>query len=100
MNYDLHIIDKNGDWEISVYKLYVDQYGHYLPDTTQTVMTIALTNEEATRLTLGLGQDEGGDRWNDADDFFVDMEDFFDTYQDIPERVSNLLRSLPENQLV
>ena len=106
-DYDLNIIDqlayetdgyRNGEWEILVYKLYLDKYNTHLPDTSNLVMTIRLTNEEVERLTLGLGEDEGGDH-HEADDFFIGLEEFLETYTDIPERVANLLSALPEYEM-
>ena len=47
--------------------------------------TIYLTPEEVE--ALGLGDDE---------DFWIDIEDFFDGYKDIPNRVADALLSLPE----
>lgn len=47
--------------------------------------TIYLTPEEVEALGLG-----------DNEDFWLDIEDFFSTYTDIPLRVSELLINLPE----
>jgi hypothetical protein len=99
-NYDLNIWDRRGyeteyeedGWSIEVYKYpYVGaSYG-----SGDYVETIWLTPAESKRLTLGWGPDLGGDYCGDPD-FWIDKATFFDTYTDIPERVSNLLRALPE----
>ena len=56
---------------------------------------ISLTPEEAKRLTLGVAMADGGDYTPDAD-FWMDLQTFHLTYQDIPERVAGLLEFLME----
>lgn len=98
-NYDLNIWDKlsyetngaeTGGWQINIYSIRSenDEYGcgEHLKDKT-----IVLTPTESKRLTLGWGEEE--------DDFWLDKDGFFDTYSDIPERVANLLRALPEYEM-
>ena len=102
-NYDLNIWDKlayetsgqeTGGWVINVYQY--DYIGApYGSGRIQEDKTIILTPTEAKRLTLGWGTELGGDYTEDRD-FWIDKETFFHTYTDIPERVANLLNSLPE----
>lgn len=101
-NYDLNIWDKDGyeteyekeGWVINVYKY--DYLGApYGSGEMLEDRTITLTPVEARRLTLGWGEDLGGDYCPDAD-FWIDKDSFFDTYTDIPERVANLLWALPD----
>jgi hypothetical protein len=99
-NYDLNIWDRAGyetnyeeeGWSIEVYTY---PYLGALYGSGKHVDTIHLTPSESKRLTLGWGTDLGGDYTPDSD-FWIDKETFFDTYTDIPERVANLLRALPE----
>ncbi len=56
--------------------------------------TITLTPTESKRLTLGWGEDFGGDYAPD-NDFWLDKDTFLELYTDIPERVANLLWALP-----
>jgi len=101
-NYDLNIWDRRGyeteyeeeGWAIDVYQY--DYLGApYGSGTHMSDYTITLTPTEAKRLTLGWGSDLGGDYTPDSD-FWLDKDSFFDTYTDIPERVANLLWSLPD----
>jgi len=101
-NYDLNIWDRDGyeteyekeGWVINVYKY--DYLGApYGSGEMLEDRTITLTPNEAKRLTLGWGEDLGGDYCPDAD-FWLDKDTFFETYTDIPERVANLLWALPE----
>lgn len=102
-NYDLNIWDKlsyetsgeeTGGWVINVYEYpYIGSSygsGRMLEDKT-----ITLTPTEAKRLTLGWGEDLGGD-YTEDEDFWLDKDTFLDIYQDVPERVANLLWALPE----
>lgn len=101
-NYDLNIWDRDGyetnyekeGWVINVYKY--DYLGApYGSGEILEDRTITLTPTEAKRLTLGWGEDLGGDYCADAD-FWLDKDTFLETYTDIPERVANLLWALPE----
>lgn len=56
---------------------------------------IVLTPEEAKRLTLGVAMADGGDYCPDAD-FWMDMQTFYLTYRDIPQRVDESLRFVLE----
>lgn len=102
-NYDLNIWDKlsyetsgeeTGGWVINVYEYpYAGAFygsGRMLEDKT-----ITLTPTEAKRLTLGWGEDLGGDYCAD-EDFWLDKSSFLEMYTDVPERVANLLWALPE----
>jgi hypothetical protein len=105
INYDLNIWDRlsyqtsgteEGGWEINVYEY--DYLGApYGSGRMLEDRTITLTPIEAKRLTLGWGPDLGGDYTSDPD-FWIDKETFFDTYTDIPERLSNLLLAMPEDR--
>ena len=105
-NYDLNIWDRlsyetngaeTGGWEINIYTIRFENdcygSGEQLEDRT-----ITLTETEAKRLTLGWGEDLGGD-YTEDDDFWLDKDGFFQTYSDIPERVANLLWALPEYEM-
>lgn len=99
-NYDLNIWDRRGyeteyqeeGWAIEVYAYpYIGSpYG-----SGEYKETIYLTPSESKRLTLGWGEELGGDYTEDSD-FWIDKDTFFETYSDIPERVANLLWALPE----
>jgi hypothetical protein len=99
-NYDLNVWDRRGyeteykeeGWAIEVYTYHTvgDPYG-----SGDHIDTIWLTPSESKRLTLGWGEDLGGDYCAD-NDFWIDKETFYDTYTDIPERIHNLLWALPE----
>jgi len=101
-NYDLNIWDKVGyeteyeeeGWAIEVYQYdYMGSpygSGKHIPEHT-----ITLTPTESKRLTLGWGEDLGGDYTPDSD-FWLDKDTFLETYTDIPERVFNLLWALPD----
>ena len=101
-NIDLNIWDKVGyyteyereGWVLTPYA--IESKG----DTFGTGMELAsseisLTPEEAKRLTLGVAMADGGDYTPDSD-FWMDMQTFYLTYQDIPDRVDALLKSLLE----
>lgn len=100
-NYDLNIWDREGyetnyeeeGWVIDVYQ-YPAVGSPYGSGTWLEDRTIVLTPTEAKRLTLGWGEDLGGDYTPDAD-FWLDKDTFMETYKDIPERVANLLWALP-----
>lgn len=100
-NYDLNIWDRDGyetnyeeeGWVINVYQ-YPAVGSPYGSGTMLGNKTITLTPTEAKRLTLGWGEDLGGDYCADSD-FWLDKDTFFETYTDIPERVANLLWALP-----
>jgi hypothetical protein len=99
-NYDLNIWDRRGyeteykeeGWAIECYTY---PYLGAFYGSGEYHSTIYLTPAEAKRLTLGWGEDLGGDYCPDSD-FWIDKQTFFDTYTDIPERVANLLWALPE----
>ena len=98
-NYDLNIWDRRGyeteyveeGWAIEVYKY---PYAGAPYGSGDYVETIHITPAEAKRLTLGWGEDLGGDYCADHD-FWLDKDTFLETYTDIPERIRNLLWALP-----
>ncbi len=49
-------------------------------------LNLTLTAEEAEALTLGWGQDLGGDM-EESEDFWIDANSFKDTYKNIPDTV-------------
>ncbi len=101
-NIDLNIWDKVGyetrykqeGWVLTPYTIEAkgDSFGTGIELTSSE---ISLTPEEAKRLTLGVAMADGGDYTPDAD-FWMDMQTFYLTYQDIPDRVDALLKSLLE----
>jgi hypothetical protein len=98
-NYDLNIWDRRGyeteyeeeGWSIEVYSYPAVGSPYGSGDYKET---ITLTPAESKRMTLGWGEDLGGDYAPD-NDFWLDKDTFFHTYRDIPERVANLLWALP-----
>jgi hypothetical protein len=100
-NYDLNIWDRRGyeteyreeGWCISVYEI-PNQGSAYGSGTYREDLGFDLTPEEVKQLTLGWGTELGGDYTPDSD-FWIDVQGFFDTYKDIPERVAEKLRNLP-----
>ena len=105
-DYDLNIINEEGsgdekNWVIEIYefRLEVDRKN---PEYSQEFSykrkeeggRIILTQEEATALSLG--SSEG---YSDQDYFWVDTDNFFDFYTDIPERVLDILSNLPEYEM-
>jgi len=98
-NYDLNIWDRRGyeteyeeeGWSIEVYSYPAVGSPYGSGDYKET---ITLTPTESKRMTLGWGEDLGGDYAPD-NDFWLDKDTFFHTYRDIPERVANLLWALP-----
>lgn len=101
-NIDLNIWDKVGyyteyeqeGWVLTPYTIEAkgDTFGTGMELRSSE---ISLTPEEAKRLTLGVAMADGGDYTPDAD-FWMDMQTFYLTYRDIPERVDGLLKFLLE----
>lgn len=99
-NYDLNIWDRKGyeteyaeeGWYISVYEI-PSEGAPYGSGTLREDLGFWLTEEEAKRLTLGWGEDLGGDYAPDSD-FWLDVDGFFQTYKDIPETVVTRLKAL------
>lgn len=100
-NYDLNIWDRRGyeteyreeGWHIGVYE--IPHVGSpYGSGEFREDLSFDLTPEEAKQLTLGWGTELGGDYTPDSD-FWIDVQGFFNTYKDIPERVAEKLRNLP-----
>jgi hypothetical protein len=106
-NYDMNIWDETawessgeqtGGWKINFYT--IPQVGiHYGAGTMLQEYDFYLTEEEAKQLTLGWGTDLGGDYIED-DDFFIDMETFFHTYENIPQRLLDHFDTLPEYEQI
>lgn len=101
-NIDLNIWDKVGHqtgykhegWVLTPYTIEKegDSFG---TGQELTSCEIRLSPEEAKRLTLGVAMADGGDYAPDSD-FWMDMQTFYLTYRDIPERVDSLLRFVLE----
>lgn len=101
-NIDLNIWDKVGyyteyeqeGWVLTPYTIEAkgDSFGTGMELASSE---ISLTPAEAKRLTLGVAMADGGDYTPDAD-FWMDMQTFYLTYRDIPERVDGLLKFLLE----
>ena len=101
-NIDLNIWDKVGyeteykqeGWVLTPYTIVMEGVGlgtgRELPDHE-----ITLTPYEAKRLTLGVAMADGGDYTPDPD-FWMDMQTFYLTYRDIPQRVDESLRFVLE----
>jgi hypothetical protein len=97
-NYDLNIWDKVGHetsyeqegWSISIYTIpnHGVAYG-----SGDHLYDIDLSAAEAGQLTLGVGMGDGGDYSPDSD-FWMDIQTFFVTYSNIPERVKDELWKL------
>jgi hypothetical protein len=92
-NIDLNIWDKVGynteykeeGWVITPYT--IKQEGQYYGSGTELPEhELVLNPMEVARLTLGKSSTEGGDYSNDSD-FWMDLNTFLLTYQDIPDRV-------------
>jgi hypothetical protein len=109
LNYDLNIwnegwhnldrgvqaTDENSQWKISVHNLHElsdgsIQCGDYIED-----LELYLTAEEASELTLGYGDGDIIGDYTADEDFFLDIDSFFDIYRHIPRRVADWLLSLP-----
>ena len=99
-NWDLNIWDRRGyeteyreeGWHISVYEIPFEG-APYGSGEHRKDLSFDLTPEEAKRLTLGWGPELGGDYAPDSD-FWLDVDGFFQTYKDIPDRVREKLESL------
>jgi hypothetical protein len=92
-NIDLNIWDKVGynteykkeGWVITPYTIRLE--GQYYGSGTElTGHELVLNQTEVARLTLGKAGTEGGDYSPDSD-FWMDLNTFLLTYQDIPDRV-------------
>ena len=103
MNYDINILDElfyssdgkhSGGWKFAFYTI-LDDEDDFGTGEHALELDLSLTAEESLRLTLGISESDGGDYLGD-DDFWIDVEGFFDTYSDIPERVRKWLENLPE----
>lgn len=101
-NFDLNIWDRIGHetnyaesgWTISVYEIPFDG-AHY--GSGKQIVNLDLTDEEVEALTLGKRQRDGGDYTEDSD-FWLDLESFFVTYQNISPRIRAFLTSLYEHE--
>ena len=101
-NYDLNIWDHLGyeteyeqeGWRLTVHEIPYDGAPFGSGDI---VCHLDLTKEESVALTLGVAPDKGGDYCIDSD-FWLDIESFYLTYQNIPTRVGAFLTSLYEEK--
>ena len=74
------------EWVLCPYTLTLDGE-EYNIDNELDELNLELTEEEANQLTLGWGNDLGGDHCED-DDFWIDHGAFVLVYKDIPKRVT------------
>lgn len=79
------------DWVIVICRLENELLSY---DSGRLVLEISLTEQESKSLTLGTSKEDGGDFTQDRE-FGMDIETFFDTYRNIPERVKKILKNLP-----
>lgn len=101
-NYDLNIWDHVGymtnyedvGWRITVHAIPYDGAPFGSGDI---VCHLDLTRYESALLTLGVAPGIGGDYCEDSD-FWIDIETFYLTYQNIPARVGAFLTSLYEEE--
>jgi len=102
-NYDMNIWDETsyesggevtGGWKINFYQ-YPALGAPYGSGKHIKELDFFLTEEEAKQLTLGWGRDLGGD-YTEDEDFWIDVEGFFNVYKDIPQRLSSHIHNLPE----
>lgn len=77
--------EEKAEWVLCPYKLDWDGNNYSIQDEMDE-HNLVLTDAEAFELTLGWGQDLGGD-YIGEDDFWIDAGSFKDTYKDIPIRV-------------
>jgi hypothetical protein len=92
-NIDLNIWDKVGyetdckqiGWAIMPYTI-KEKGGYYGSGNELPVHELLLTEEEAKQLTLGVSKEDGGHYASDYD-FWMDLNTFLLTYQNIPDRV-------------
>jgi hypothetical protein len=97
-NYDLNIWDERGyqteyaeeGWRITVHAI---PYEGASFGSGDIVCHLDLTPEESETLTLGVRPADGGDYCEDPD-FWIDIETFYLTYQNIPNRVKAFMVSL------
>ena len=102
MNYDLNIWDERGyqteyaeeGWRITAHAI---PYEGAPFGSGDIVCHLDLTPEESATLTLGVALGDGGDYCADYD-FWIDIESFYLTYQNIPTRVGAFLTSLYEKK--
>lgn len=108
LNYDLNIWNEGwhnsehlaeeeqySQWKISLHNVQQLPDGHIQTGDWIEDLSLDITEEEASRLTLGYGDgDLIGDYTADSD-FFLDIDAFFTIYKDIPERIVNWLLELP-----
>lgn len=83
---DKPIEEHYNEWMLCPYALNWDGTNWSIAEELDE-LNLLLTEEEVFSLTLGWGTDLGGD-YIDADDFWIDVNSFKDTYKDIPPRVS------------
>ena len=101
-NFDLNIWDRVGyetdyeseGWTISVYSIPEEgaPFG-----SGEYVTGLDLTEEEATILTLGVAEEDGGAYAPDCD-FWLDVHGFMEVYPYVPARVKAFLASLDSKE--
>ena len=93
-NFDINVFDRAQyndpgcdahEWLLCPYKLTWDGDNYSISDEMAD-LNLVLTDEEAKSLTLGWGQDLGGDM-EESEDFWIDANSFKETYKDIPDTV-------------
>jgi hypothetical protein len=101
-NIDLNIWDTVGyeteyeqeGWAITPYT--IKQEGQYYGSGTELPEhELVLTEDEVRRLTLGKATTEGGQYSSDCD-FWMDLETFLSTYNNIPDRVLEWAKGMLE----
>lgn len=101
-SYDLNIMKEEGfGWIIEIYEFVLEVDKNNLTNYQESSYArkkdngiIRLTEEEAKGLSLG-----SSNGYSDADYFWVDTDDFFEFYKDIPQRVLDILSNLPEYKM-
>ena len=97
-NFDINVFDRAQyndpgcdahEWLLCPYKLTWDGDNYSISDEMAD-LNLVLTDEEAKSLTLGWGQDLGGDL-EESEDFWIDANSFKETYKDIPKTVQTWL---------
>lgn len=105
-DYDLNIMNEEGDgdsktWVIEIYEFRVEvdkdnpeNYQEVAYSRKQEDGVIRLSEEEATMLSLG-----SSDGYSEEEYFWVDTDNFFMFYKNIPERLADILSKLPEYEM-
>lgn len=85
--------ERYNEWVLCPYEIAGEGMG-FGTGLEKQELNLILTAEEVEQLTLGWGEDLGGD-YSGEDDFWIDSEFFLETYKDIPPRVKEWLDNLP-----